>query len=987
VTDRELNALFGLLALREGFLSREQLLAALELLPSGGEPDLGRFLLTQRVIRESQMRAVEALVAAMLETHGSAARALEAIEGPRGVREKLLPPGEDAPSSIRKSRSTFRRRKPKPPPAAPAERFILGPELGRGGLAQVLEATDREIGRTVALKVVPSGEGEEVLERFRWEARITGRLEHPNIVPVHEMGELPASNTLYFAMKKIVGQDLHDVIHSRKVPLRRLVEILRDVCRAVAFAHSRGVIHRDLKPANVMVGDFGEVLVVDWGLARLIGDAEAPGDRRVHRKDHADVAKRAESSHLTLEGDVLGTPSYMPPEQALGHLAELDARSDVYSLGAILYEILTNRPPHTADTSWGILDRVVTEPVRPPRELHDVPPDLDAICLRALSKKKEDRFPGAAELAAEIDAWLEGTKERERREGLAGEQAKRGAEAIARWKKLSGEAVAVAAHALELEEAYRPKHGEERKRALWEAEDRADELERASTEALAEAEAALASAMSNVPGHAEARRLRAELAWERFLQAEKAEDRPGMQLMLAVAKEHNDGSLDARLRGDGSIAVETREWTCRCLEEGREVSPAELAVHGYHPWSGRRLATSVPEGLRALEPAGPLRLRVHAASCARAPLEGAQVWVFRFREIDRRLIPVTERPSMTPVPDRVLDALYADSPYRPQGGGTYLGSTPVAPRPWPMGSWLLIMTAEGREPMRVPFEVGRNEDAAVAATLLRNGEIPAGLLPISAGRWHWQGDRQGTSRNAEEIRKMDDFLLASQPVTCREYAAFLDALGPEDGAPHVPRQSEKSGFCWPWIEGQGFAIPTAAWLASATEADRKRASRLADSPVDWEEDWPVFGISWEDAVAYTHWLSLRDGRVFLLPHEEQWERAARGADDRFFPWGKRFDFANLNLNESQDVPKPCSVHSFPGDESPFGIRGMGGNARDCCLNDPGGEQTRWRIARGGSWPNARTTARSTYRAGSMARNVTYGTGFRVACAVRVPCEG
>ena len=111
---------------------------------------------------------------------------------------------------------------------------------------------------------------------------------------------------------------------------------------------------------------------------------------------------------------------------------------------------------------------------------------------------------------------------------------------------------------------------------------------------------------------------------------------------------------------------------------------------------------------------------------------------------------------------------------------------------------------------------------------------------------------------------------------------------------------------------------------------------------------------------------------------------ARGADDRFFPWGKRFDFDNANLNESQEVAKPCAVEAFPGDESPFGIRGLGGNARDCCLNDPGGEQARWRISRGGSWPNARPTARATYRAGAMPRNVTYGTGFRLAAAVSLP---
>jgi eukaryotic-like serine/threonine-protein kinase len=203
----------------------------------------------------------------------------------------------------------------------------------------VLRATDQDIRRDVAMKVMHGAAvSDEQRQRFINEAQITGQLEHPSIVPVYELGELEGE--AFYTMKFVNGRTLSEVL-AEEYPIARLLGIFLKSCDAIAFASSRGIIHRDLKPDNIMIGEFGEVLVLDWGLAKAIGAEESPV---------ADSAQTlnldAAGAELTLEGDVLGTPAYMSPEQARGRVDEIDIASDIYALGAILYTILTHSPPH-----------------------------------------------------------------------------------------------------------------------------------------------------------------------------------------------------------------------------------------------------------------------------------------------------------------------------------------------------------------------------------------------------------------------------------------------------------------------------------------------------------------------------------------------------------------------------------------------------------------------------------------------------------------
>ncbi|MCC6740819.1 MAG: serine/threonine protein kinase [Planctomycetia bacterium] len=278
-------------------------------------------------------------------------------------------------------------------------RYSLGRILGRGGVARVVEAMDADLGRQVALKVLDAKAPRPAVMRLQHEARTTGQLEHPNIVPVHELGVLPATGEAFFAMKRIVGRDMRQVIREAAWSPGRLIEAFRDVCRAVAYAHSKGVIHRDLKPANVMLGDFGEVLVVDWGLAIAVGPRVASGDATP-----LEAAKR--NLRRTPAGYVQGTPSYMSPEQAAGSTEEIDERTDVYSLGATLYEILAGRAPFESGSPAETMRLVLAGDLTKPSMYRTVSPELERICLRAMALRREDRYGSVVELGTDIEDYL-----------------------------------------------------------------------------------------------------------------------------------------------------------------------------------------------------------------------------------------------------------------------------------------------------------------------------------------------------------------------------------------------------------------------------------------------------------------------------------------------------------------------------------------------------------------------------------------------------
>ncbi|MDA1140306.1 MAG: serine/threonine-protein kinase [Planctomycetota bacterium] len=291
-------------------------------------------------------------------------------------------------------------------------------EIARGGMGAVILCNHHTLNRPVAMKVMRDEKAatRDSRTRFLEEARVTGQLEHPNIVPIHELGKDQDGNP-YFTMKLVKGKSLAEIIddisNGHKHKLSELLAIFLKVCDGIAFAHSKAVIHRDLKPANIMVGDFGEVLVMDWGLAKVVGkDSDESATESGIRKAETVKSLRANSDvALTLEGDVSGTPAFMSPEQAEGKIHLLDHRSDIYSLGAILYELLTLEPPVEGKTVHQILLNVADGNVVSPGERtpqRNIQEELSAIAMKAMQKNRLKRYQSVQELSDDINRFLEG---------------------------------------------------------------------------------------------------------------------------------------------------------------------------------------------------------------------------------------------------------------------------------------------------------------------------------------------------------------------------------------------------------------------------------------------------------------------------------------------------------------------------------------------------------------------------------------------------
>jgi tetratricopeptide (TPR) repeat protein len=287
----------------------------------------------------------------------------------------------------------------------------LGKEIGRGGMGQVLQGCDLELGRELAVKILrPEYRGEaEAAQRFLEEARVCGRLQHPGVVPVHAVGRLPDGRP-YFTMKLIRGQTLAGLLAERTSPgsdLLRIVQIFEQVCQTVAYAHSNGVIHRDLKPANVMVGAFGEVQVMDWGLAKQIAEC---GLHIAELKTSSSIPHSAiRIPQSTMEGTVMGTPAYMAPEQARGEVGRLDERVDVFGLGAILSEILTGRPPFD-DLEQAARSDLSAALARLEACLADV--ELVGLARGCLAADPDQRPRDGREVAARVAAYRAGVEQR-----------------------------------------------------------------------------------------------------------------------------------------------------------------------------------------------------------------------------------------------------------------------------------------------------------------------------------------------------------------------------------------------------------------------------------------------------------------------------------------------------------------------------------------------------------------------------------------------
>lgn len=420
----DLNLLYGILAVQMDFVSQDALIAAMNAWVLDKRRPLGQVLVDQKVLSPDRHKLLDALVQEHLKQHDNdPAKSLAAVSSVGRVRDAIR---QIADPDIQASLGHVRQPGAVDPDATRAPsvgtltssgiRFrILRPHRG-GGLGEVFVAEDKELHREVALKEIKERYADDLESRARFllEAEVTGGLEHPGIVPVYGLGTY-GDGRPYYAMRFIRGDNLHDAIQSyheqngdgreseRTLQFRNLIGRFIDVCNAIEYAHSRGVLHRDLKPGNIMLGRYGETLVVDWGLAKpmeSLGERSLTGERPLQPPS-------ASGSSPTMMGSAIGTPQYMSPEQAAGRVELFGPTSDVYSLGATLYCLLTGKSPFEDRDVGVILQKVQRGDFPRPRQVNpSLPKPLEAICLKAMALEPIDRYPTARDLADDLEHWL-----------------------------------------------------------------------------------------------------------------------------------------------------------------------------------------------------------------------------------------------------------------------------------------------------------------------------------------------------------------------------------------------------------------------------------------------------------------------------------------------------------------------------------------------------------------------------------------------------
>ena len=751
--------------------------------------------------------------------------------------------------------------------------------LGEGGTAKVMRCLDPLMGRYVALKQLHSHMREDSVQyrRFIREARVMAQLEHPNIVPVHELGQDKEGN-YYFSMKEVKGDTLQDVLKGLDLkqkkfendyPLDRLLDIFIQVCNAVSFAHSHGVIHRDLKPSNTLIGPFGEVMVMDWGLAKLLSD-EATEDAVT---DGSSTQFGFDESDLTMAGAVSGTPMYMPPEQARGDLVGADKRSDIYTLGAILYQMLTMEYCVDGTKVMEIIMNVVEGRVIPPCKRcpeRKIPPELDAICMRALQKEADARYQEVEDLMADIRNYQLGLPvsvykaPMQRRLSLF-------------WRRhpivlssisAAAAAVVVALGGLGAMKSVDFKNTVTRAKTQHEQGLVSMERQRAVAKELSDLKLERVSK--------EVSKKEIQLVQELDELEKKTDNFFNAAMVLYTSA--GTGLEDKRITEQVSDIYRAR---MQYAISQNDRSAVQQYLSFFRKFGGENFEELRPEARAGLQSAldlieGKVSVQIKTAP-AGLPLRMAQL------EADTMGL------------SRMGDFLVLDEGKR-------------ANLELDAGSYLFKFGDDqtgGEQGYQLTVEAGSEHRIELKAPQ----SVPEGMVWIQGGSFLFGGD--GSPLYKEHLTGTPAFLIKKHEVTLEEYLAFWLA---EDGG---ARKDENR----------------ARVLLTVDQSAYKNVwNDAGEITSGFKKSMPVVGLTAEACQRYCRWLGKKWGRTVRLPSAQEWEKAARGTDGRLYVWGDGYR-PDLSMSlENVRAKKQWPLFAPPGsmslDRSVFGVYDMAGNVKE-----------------------------------------------------------
>jgi serine/threonine protein kinase len=777
-------------------------------------------------------------------------------------------------------------------------------KIGAGAMGEVYEAQEAQTGKRFALKVLPKNltADPEKVTRFVQEAKAVAKLSHPGIVSVYKLER--DRGRLFFVMDLVEGEPLDAVLSQRDLGVVQAGKYVLQVAKALAHAHEKGIVHRDIKPANLMLDGEKNIYLTDFG-----------------------VAKQEGGGGLTTAGSIIGTPNYMSPEQAMGRLEEIDARSDVYSLGATMYEMLTRATPFAAPNANAVIRKVIDDDPIPPSRLNGrVPRSLELICLKAMRKAKKKRYPSAAEMATDLSRWLEGKSITARSETPF--------ELTLRWAgrhkgfSISGAAVVFLAVILGVAlkvsaDSARAQREKSRQDRIAKAstlvekgnrdlkKNRIDKARKKFREALSlEKDFPKALVGLDRAKDAEKRKREREKAERNRVQADALVEK-GTDLLPDIDEHIQDLIANESGRADW-LALKTVGDNY----EGSKLNKMEKDIRKYQELIEKKTTEALKLFSQALlfDPSNE-NARKQIAILSAARLTTALYYGRREHDYSeaRRWMNEVKRYNIDGVADEALANAGTELKWRGlvqvrvtphDATGTMVRwdlkkgkpgpETPIGGADFYLspGSYILIFQKEGH--IRTPFPIyippyNPNhlfKTIKVEFTLISEFSASEGMVFIPGGEFI-SGGPGGLRGGRTETKSCNAFFIDKKEVTNAQYASFLEPL-----------------------------------KKSNPDEARKRTPAAFEETLRKGPNLPVVGVDWEDAKAYAAWAGKR------LPTAVEWEKAARGVDGRLYPWGNRFDEKRCvhHLNDAFKTLSP--VGSIAECESPYGCLDMAGNASE-----------------------------------------------------------